>query len=327
MSAALCGKQSGTAQMKKRLCTFGYGGFCFTAAHSGKGFFMKPLVIVFDETKFRHDMKKIAGKALCKAEKAAHKAKKAVQNIARAGKSARKSDEKAKKESGAEGTAEKPLETAVSPFENIKEEIKTFRERDPAAKSDVEVLLLYSGLHAILAYRVAHKLYLSEHYFSARALSQFAKFITGIEIHPGAKIGRRFFIDHGAAVVIGETTEIGDDCTIYQGVTLGGTGKDIGKRHPTLGNGVMIGAGAKVLGPLKIGDKSKVAAGAVVLSEIPENCTAVGIPARVVRREGQRVDDLDQVHIPDPVASELRRIEERIAELEKKTEKEKSTEE
>ncbi len=202
-------------------------------------------------------------------------------------------------------------------YDSIKDEVKTFRERDPAAKSDAEVLLLYSGLHAILAYRVSHKLYLTEHYFSARAVSQLAKFITGIEIHPGATIGKRFFIDHGAAVVIGETAEVGDDCTIYQGVTLGGTGKDVGKRHPTLGNNVMVGAGAKVLGPMKIGDNTKVAAGAVVLTEIPANCTAVGIPAKVVKREGIKVDDLDQVHIPDPVDRELKRLEEKITELEK----------
>ena len=147
-----------------------------------------------------------------------------------------------------------------------------------------------------------------------------ARFFTGIEIHPGATIGKRLFIDHGAAVVIGETTEIGDDCMIYQGVTLGGTGKDVGKRHPTLGNNVMVGAGAKVLGPMRIGDNTKVAAGAVVLSEIPDNSTAVGIPAKVVRREGVKVDDLDQVHIPDPVAAELKRLEEKLAELEKKLE-------
>ena len=200
----------------------------------------------------------------------------------------------------------------------IEEEIKTFRQRDPAAKSDAEVLLLYSGLHAILAYRISNKLYLSKHYFSARAVSQIARFFTGIEIHPGATIGKRFFIDHGAAVVIGETTEIGNDCTIYQGVTLGGTGKDVGKRHPTLGNNVMVGAGAKVLGPMRIGDNSKVAAGAVVLTEIPDNCTAAGIPAKVVKREGRKIDDLDQVHIPDPVAQEFKRLEDKIAELEGK---------
>ena len=214
--------------------------------------------------------------------------------------------------------ARKLPESLRSSAEVVKEEVVTFRERDPAAKSNAEVLLLYSGLHAILAYRVSHKLYLTEHYFSARAVSQMAKFFTGIEIHPGATIGKRFFIDHGAAVVIGETTEIGDDCTIYQGVTLGGTGKDVGKRHPTRGNNVMVGAGAKVLGPMRIGDNTKIAAGAVVLTEIPDNSTAVGIPAKVVRREGVKVDDLDQVHIPDPVANELKRLGEKITELEKK---------
>ena len=169
-------------------------------------------------------------------------------------------------------------------------------------------------MHAILAYRVAHKLYLSKHYFSARAISQLARAFTGIEIHPGATIGKGFFIDHGMGVVIGETAEIGDNCTLYQGVTLGGTGKDVGKRHPTLGNNVLVGAGAKVLGPFKIADNSKIAANAVVLEEVPENSTAVGIPARVVRRHGRRVDDLDQVHIPDPVAQELSRIEKKLDE-------------
>lgn len=214
--------------------------------------------------------------------------------------------------------ARKNTEKAFSAVKDVKAEVKTFRERDPAARSDLEVMLLYSGFHAILAYRISHKLYLDKKYFSARAVSQLARFFTGIEIHPGATIGKDFFIDHGAAVVIGETTEIGDGCTIYQGVTLGGTGKDTGKRHPTLGNNVMVGAGAKILGPMKIGDNTKVAAGAVVLSEIPPNCTAVGIPAKVVRREGVRVDDLDQVHIPDPVAQEISKIEAKIAELEKK---------
>ncbi len=222
---------------------------------------------------------------------------------------------------GAEAVARLPEKTR-SASSAVMEAVRTFRERDPAAKSDVEVMLLYSGLHAILAYRVSHKLYVTKHYFSARAVSQIARFFTGIEIHPGATIGKRLFIDHGAAVVIGETTEIGDDCTIYQGVTLGGTGKDIGKRHPTLGNNVMVGAGAKILGPMRIGDNTKVAAGAVVLSEIPDNSTAVGIPARVVCREGVKVDDLDQVHIPDPVANELKKLAEKISKLEKKLEKE-----
>ena len=199
----------------------------------------------------------------------------------------------------------------------VREDVAAVRERDPAARSDAEVLLLYSGVHALAAHRVAHELYKSEHYFSARAISQIARLFTGVEIHPGATIGKGFVIDHGAGVVIGETTEIGDNCTIYQGATLGGTGKDVGKRHPTIGNNVMIGAGAKVLGPFYIGDNSKVAANAVVLKEIPENCTAVGIPAKVVRREGVKVEsDLDQIHIPDPVAQEIKRLEEKISELE-----------
>ena len=196
--------------------------------------------------------------------------------------------------------------------EEIAADIAAVRQRDPAAKSDLEILLLYSGVHAILAYRVAHKLYLSKHYFAARAISQWARHKTGIEIHPGATIGKGLFIDHGMGVVIGETTEIGDNCTLYQGVTLGGTGKDVGKRHPTLGNNVLVGAGAKVLGPFVIADNSKIAANAVVLEEVPENSTAVGIPAKVVRRHGRKVDDLDQVHIPDPVAQEIKRLEERM---------------
>ena len=201
----------------------------------------------------------------------------------------------------------------------IREDIDAVRQRDPAAKSDVEVLFLSSGVHAILAYRVAHKLYISKHYFPARLISQLARAWTGIEIHPGATIGKGFFIDHGMGVVIGETTEIGDNCSIYQGVTLGGTGKDLGKRHPTLGDNVMVGAGAKVLGPFTIGDNSKIAAGAVVLKEIPDDATAVGVPARVVRQQGRRVsDDVDQVHVPDPVAQEIARLEARIKELEQK---------
>ena len=168
-----------------------------------------------------------------------------------------------------------------------------------------------------MAHRVAHKLYKKGKYFSARAVSQTARFVTGIEIHPAAQIGKRFFIDHGMGVVIGETAEIGDDCTLYQGVTLGGTGKDVGKRHPTLGNNVMVGAGAKVLGPLKIGSNTKIAANAVVLHEVPENSTAVGIPAKVVKKNGQKVkNDLDQIHIPDPVAQELNRLNAAMADLE-----------
>jgi serine O-acetyltransferase len=154
--------------------------------------------------------------------------------------------------------------------------------------------------------------------FIARAISQHAVKKTNIEIHPGATIGKRFFIDHGTGVVIGETAEIGDDVTIYQGVTLGGTGKDTGKRHPTIGNGVMIGSGAKVLGPFKVGDNSNIASGAVVLDEIPPNSTAVGVPARVVKQNGKRVDDLDQIHIPDPIAMELCKMQIQIDKLNKK---------
>ena len=205
----------------------------------------------------------------------------------------------------------------VTFVKSVKDDVAAVRERDPAARSDAEVLLLYSGVHALIAHRVAHKLYKNEHYFCARAISQAAKMITGIEIHPGATIGKGLMIDHGTGVVIGETAEIGDNCTIYQGVTLGGTGKDVGKRHPTLGNNVMVGAGAKVLGPFYIGDNTKIAANAVVLEEIPENCTAVGIPAKIVKREGVKVvNDLDQIHIPDPVAQELRRLEDKLASLE-----------
>ena len=214
-------------------------------------------------------------------------------------------------------TGQDIAKNVIAAKREIQETVETVKERDPAARSAAEVLLLYSGVHAIMAHRVAHKLYKNGKFFSARAVSQAARFVTGIEIHPAAQIGKRFFIDHGMGVVIGETAEIGDDCTIYQGVTLGGTGKDVGKRHPTLGNNVMIGSGAKVLGPMKIGSNTKIASNAVVLHEVPENSTAVGIPAKVVKRNGQKVkNDLDQIHIPDPVAQELARIEKAIADLE-----------
>ena len=206
---------------------------------------------------------------------------------------------------------------ALKTYRSIREELASIKERDPAATSGLEVALLYSGFHAVLAYRVAHILHIHGHVFSARVISQSAKFFTGIEIHPGAKIGKGLFIDHGSGVVIGETAEIGDNCTLYQGVTLGGTGKDVGKRHPTLGNNVMIGAGAKVLGPFRIGDNSKIAANAVVLSEVPPDSTAVGIPAKVVKRNDVRID-LDQVHIPDPVSQELCRLTHKIELLEKR---------
>ena len=204
-------------------------------------------------------------------------------------------------------------------FEHLKEDINAVLERDPAARSAAEVFLLYPGIGAVMWHRAAHFLYKHNHKFLARWISQTVRFFTGIEIHPGAVIGRRLFIDHGMGVVIGETTVIGDDCTIYQGATLGGTGKETGKRHPTLGNNVMVGAGAKVLGPFTVGDNSRIAAGAVVLSEVPPNSTCVGVPARIVRREGVRVScsDMDQVKIPDPVSLQMCTISVHIANLEK----------
>lgn len=200
-------------------------------------------------------------------------------------------------------------------FRQLKEDIMCVKDRDPAARSALEILLLYPGLKAIRLHRLAKWLYDRKMFFAARWISQRASKKTGIEIHPAVQIGKRFFIDHGTGVVIGETAVIGDNVTIYQGVTLGGTGKDTGKRHPTIGNNVMIGAGAKVLGPLTIGDNSKIASGAVVLNDIPPNSTAVGVPARVVKRDGIKLDDLDQVHIPDPVAQEIARLENEITEL------------
>ncbi|MBQ7637431.1 MAG: serine O-acetyltransferase [Clostridia bacterium] len=200
-------------------------------------------------------------------------------------------------------------------FKLLKEDIECIMARDPAAASLAEVFLLYPGLKAVRAHRLAHALHTHGFVFAGRIVSQLSAKRTNIEIHPGATIGRRFFIDHGTGVVIGETAEIGDDVTIYQGVTLGGTGKDVGKRHPTIGNHVMIGAGAKVLGPFKIGDNTNIAAGSVVLNEIPENCTAVGTPARVVKQNGVRVDYLDQINVPDPVMREMERLEKEIIEL------------
>lgn len=205
----------------------------------------------------------------------------------------------------------------------IIEDIKAFQDRDPAAKNIFEILFLYPGFKAIRRHRWAHRFYKWKFRFIARWISQATAQKTGIEIHPGATIGRRLVIDHGHGVVIGETTEIGDDVLIYQGVTLGGTGKDTGKRHPTIGNNVMISSGAKVLGPFKVGDNSRIAAGAVVLEEVPPNSTVVGVPARVVKREGVKVKPLDQIHVPDPVAQEICRLERRIFELEKKLSEEK----
>lgn len=210
-------------------------------------------------------------------------------------------------------------------FKKYRYEIDFIKERDPAARSDIEIFLLYKGFRALRYYRRAHKHFLKGHFFRARYISERAKFKTGIEIHPGATIGKGFFIDHGSGVVVGETAKIGDNCILYQGVTLGGTGKDTGKRHPTLGNNVMVGAGAKVLGPVNIGNNVKIAAGAVVLTDIPDNCTAVGVPARVVRRSGKPISDLDHVHIPDPVSQELCKLESRICKLEKKLEEKNET--
>lgn len=203
-------------------------------------------------------------------------------------------------------------------FDRLKEDIQCVKDRDPAARSSLEIMLLYPGFKAVRMHRKAHWFFEHKMYFLARFISQRCVKKTNIEIHPGATIGRRFFIDHGTGVVIGETTVIGDDCTIYQGVTLGGTGKDHGKRHPTLGNNVLVGAGAKVLGPFTIGDNSNVAAGSVVLSAIPPNCTAVGSPARVVKQNGRRVDKLDHIHIPDPVAQEICILRARIEYLERR---------
>ncbi len=214
------------------------------------------------------------------------------------------------------GKAKKKVKKIVR---DMQYDVAAIRDRDPAATSDLEVMLLYSGFHAVTLHRAAHALYKRGHKLSARAISQGAKILTGIEIHPGAKIGKGLVIDHGSGVVIGETAEIGDNCTLYQGVTLGGTGKDTGKRHPTLGDNVMVGSGAKVLGPFKVGNGAKIASNAVVLEEVPGNATAVGVPARVVRINGERVgDQLDHVHLPDPVAQEICRVERRIYALEKK---------
>ena len=203
-------------------------------------------------------------------------------------------------------------------IKEIRKDLRSIMERDPAASSELEVLLTYTGVHAVIVHRAAHWFYKRGHKIIARVISQIMRGITGIEIHPGAKIGKGLLIDHGSGVVIGETAEIGDYCLLYQGCTLGGTGKDHGKRHPTLGNNVMVGAGAKILGPFKVGDNAKIAANAVVLKEVPPNSTAVGVPARIVKQNGKRTLDLDQVHIPDPVAAEIARNRKRLAALEKR---------
>lgn len=199
------------------------------------------------------------------------------------------------------------------------ETLRAYQARDPAARSRLEIFLLYPGVHAILYHRLAHWLFTHSLRFLARLVSQWSRLWTGIEIHPGATIGRRFVIDHGMGIVIGETAEVGDDVLLYQGVTLGGTGKDQGKRHPTIGNNVLVGSGAKVLGPFKVGDNSRIAANAVVLSEVPADSTAVGVPARVVRIAGEKVDyagQVDQIHVTDPLQKELQALNSRLEFLE-----------
>ena len=201
----------------------------------------------------------------------------------------------------------------------LSETLAAYQARDPAARSKLEIFLLYPGVHATLYHQAAHFCYCHKMKFLARTISQWSRFWTGIEIHPGAKIGRRLVIDHGMGIVIGETAEVGDDCLIYHGVTLGGTGKDQGKRHPTIGNNVLLSTGSKVLGPFKVGDGARIAANAVVLKEIPENATAVGVPARVVRIAGEKtnfVGDVDQVSVTDPVQKELEAINSRLTWLE-----------
>ena len=204
-------------------------------------------------------------------------------------------------------------------FKRVFETLGAYQARDPAARSKLEIFLLYPGVHAIINHRIAHWFYVHHMFFLARLVSQLSRHFTGIEIHPGAKIGRRLVIDHGMGIVIGETAEVGDDVLIYHGVTLGGTGKDQGKRHPTIGNNVLIGCGAKVLGPFKVGDNSRIASNSVVLSEVPEDATAVGVPAKLVRIAGQKVNfagNVDQIHVTDPVQKTLDSLLSRIESLE-----------
>jgi len=201
---------------------------------------------------------------------------------------------------------------------NLKEDIRTTKERDPAARSTLEILLTYPGFHALQFHRIAHWFYQKDLKLIARLISHGSRFLTGVEIHPGAKIGKSFFIDHGMGIVVGETTEIGDNVTLYQGVTLGGTGKEKGKRHPTIGNNVVIGVGATILGAITIGDNAIVGGGAVVVHPVPSNSTVVGIPGRVVKREGKRIPTMDLHHerLPDPVAKTLNSLHRRIDKLE-----------
>lgn len=201
-------------------------------------------------------------------------------------------------------------------FGTIREQIDTVFRRDPAARSVLEIILCYPGFHAVVIHRLAHRVYGFGWFTLARVISQFSRTMTGIEIHPGARIGRRFFIDHGMGVVIGETSEIGDDVLLYQGVTLGGTGKDTGKRHPTIGNGVVIGTGAKILGNIRIGDFVKVGAGSVVVRPVPDHSTVVGVPGRVVGDEGMDADALEHGKLPDPEGQAIDELSRRVAQLE-----------
>ncbi|MGH7204885.1 MAG: serine O-acetyltransferase [Nitrospiraceae bacterium] len=207
-------------------------------------------------------------------------------------------------------------------FKTIKQDLKVVFERDPAATSKLEVILTYAGFHALLAYRLSHWLWARGVPFVPRVISQFARWLTGVEIHPAAKIGTGFFIDHGMGVVIGETAEIGDYVTLFQGVTLGGTGKERGKRHPTLANHVVVGAGAKILGGIKIGDNVKIGANSVVLKSVPANSTVIGVPARVIKMEGDRLPEatMDHINIPDPLTDRFEALERELLELRKKLE-------
>ena len=206
-------------------------------------------------------------------------------------------------------------------FKSLNELLGAYQKRDPAARSKLEIFLLYQGVHAVIDHRIANFFYRHKMKFLARVVSQWSRFWTGIEIHPGATIGKRLVIDHGMGIVIGETAEIGDDCLLYHGVTLGGTGKDQGKRHPTIGNNVLVSTGAKVLGPFKVGDNARIAANAVVLSEVPDNATAVGIPAQIVRIAGQATryaDEVDQTSVNNPTLDKLAALAQRVEELEQK---------
>ncbi len=207
-------------------------------------------------------------------------------------------------------------------FKTIKQDLNVVFERDPAATSTLEVILTYAGFHALLAYRLSHWLKSRGVPFIPRAISQFARWLTGIEIHPAAEIGTGFFIDHGMGVVIGETAEIGNYVTLFQGVTLGGTGKERGKRHPTLGNHVVVGAGSKILGGIRIGDNVKIGANSVVLKSVPANSTVIGVPARVIKMEGERLPEatMDHTNIPDPIADRFEALERELIELRKKLE-------